>query len=139
MTLDRKQQIPYAVATGFLGVAVLVLTAAPAFAKGAMDITVPTHPVRAGRPVHVNGKGDDDAARFLRACVQERGGDHGAWHTVECGKVMTSGAGARVEADVRAAHGGVLQLRGVLYGLSDRDDPHPEELRSSPVTSVPVR
>lgn len=138
MTLDRKR-IPYAAAAGFLGAAVLVLTAGPAFAKGVMDITVPTHPVHAGRPVHVSGKGDDDAARFLRACVQERGGDHGAWHTVECGRVMTSGAGARVEAEVRAAHGGVLQLRGVLYGLGERDDPHPEELRSSPVISVPVR
>ncbi|MEU5420824.1 hypothetical protein ACFY1P_13440 [Streptomyces sp. NPDC001407] len=139
MALDRKQRIPYAAAAGFLGAALLLLTAAPAFAKGAMDITVPTHHVRAGRPVHVSGKGDDDAGRFLRACVQERGGDHGAWHTVGCGRVMTSGAGARVEADVRPAHGGVLQLRGVLYGLSDRDDPHPEELRSSPVTSVSVR
>ncbi|MGA5130772.1 hypothetical protein [Streptomyces blastmyceticus] len=139
MTLDMKRRIPYAAAAGFLGAAVLALTAAPAFAKGAMDITVPTHPVRTGRLVHISGKGDDDAARFLRACVQERDGDHGAWHTAGCGAVMTSGAGARVAADVRPRHGGVLQLRGVLYGLSERDDSHPEELRSSPVTTVPVR
>ncbi|MGW1071901.1 hypothetical protein [Streptomyces sp. NPDC002537] len=132
-----KRRIPYT-AAGILAAAALALGATPASAKGVMDIAAPAHPVRTGQTVHVSGEGGDDAARFLRACVLERGGRHGAWHTVGCGRTAASGAWATVETAVRPQHPGVLQLRGVLYGLDTTDDPHPDELRSSPVTTVRV-
>ncbi|MCC3769258.1 hypothetical protein K6I34_001370, partial [Streptomyces sp. UNOC14_S4] len=98
----------------------------------------PARPVHAGQTVRVSGAGEDDAARFLRACVQERGGAHDAWHVVGCGRTVTAGAGATVETGVRPQHPGALQLRGVLYGLDDTADTTPDELRTSPVVTVHV-
>ncbi|MBB5122390.1 hypothetical protein [Streptomyces eurocidicus] len=134
-------------AAGALGAAALALTASPATAEGAsapggvMRIAAPDHPVRAGRTVRVSGDGraDDHAARYLRACVEERTGDRDTWHTVTCGATVASGTAARVEARVRARRPGTLQLRGTLYGLDGDRDPRPGPLGDSPVRTLRVR
>ncbi|MFC5143224.1 hypothetical protein [Streptomyces aureoversilis] len=138
MTLDPKRLLPRAAAAALLGVATLSLAADPAAAEGAMAITAPGRPVRAGQALRISGDGDDDRARYLRACVQERALGAAAWRTAGCGRTVSSGSGATVEARVRARHRGALQLRGVLYGLDAPGDPHPDVVRSSPVRMVRI-
>lgn len=149
MSLSTAMRIA---AAGALGAAALALTAAPAAAEGArapgsvMRIAAPAHPVRVGQTVRVSGDGraaggaaGDRAARYLRACVEERTGDRGAWHTVTCGATVASETAARVEARVRARRPGTLQLRGILYGLDGARDPRPGPLGGSPVRTLLVR
>ncbi|MFE0046391.1 hypothetical protein [Streptomyces albireticuli] len=135
-------------AAGALCAAALALPASPATAEGVrnadgvMRIAAPAHPVRVGRIVRVSGDGRAGAAaaRYLRACVQQRTADRGTWQTVTCGAPVASGADARVEARVRARRPGALQLRGVLYGLDGARDPHPgPPLGGSPVRVLHVR
>ncbi|UQI45013.1 hypothetical protein M1P56_11945 [Streptomyces sp. HU2014] len=136
-----------AAAAGALGLAALALTASPATAEGVrntegvMRIAAPAHPVRTGQTVRVSGDGraGDDAARYLRACVEQRTGARGTWQTVTCGAPVASEAAARVEARVRARRSGTLQLRGVLYGLDAARDPRPDRLGGSPVRTLRVR
>ncbi|WP_063804176.1 hypothetical protein [Streptomyces roseifaciens] len=138
MTLDPKRLLPRAAAAALLGVAALSLAPGPAAAEGVMAITAPGRPVRAGQALRISGDGDDDRARYLRACVQERALGAAAWRTAGCGRTVSSGSGATVEARVRARHRGALQVRGVLYGLRAPGDPHPDVVRSSPVRMVRI-
>ncbi|MFF4218646.1 hypothetical protein [Streptomyces nondiastaticus] len=138
MTLDPKRLLPRAAAAALLATATVSLLAVPAAAEGAMEITAPGHPVRTGQALRISGDGDDDTARYLRACVQERTPGAGAWRTVNCGRTVASGDGATVEALIRARRRGALQLRGVLYGLDAPGDPHPDVVRSSAVRMVRI-
>ncbi|MEU1814865.1 hypothetical protein ABZ543_06685 [Streptomyces roseifaciens] len=138
MTLDPKRLLPRTAAAALLGVAALSLAPAPAAAEGAMAISAPGRPVRAGQALRISGDGDDDRARYLRACVQERTLGAAAWRTAGCGRTVSSGSGATVEARVRTRHRGALQLRGVLYGLDAPGDRHPDVVRSSPVRMVRI-
>ncbi|MFI9723223.1 hypothetical protein ACIHFE_26810 [Streptomyces sp. NPDC052396] len=133
---------PRPVAAAALLLTLMTLPAVPAAAaaKGAMEITTaPSHATRVGEPVRISGSGDEEAARYLRACVQERETGQAAWRTLACGATVGAGAGARVEARVRPRRRGVFQVRGVLYGLDRPDAPRPEVLRASPVLTVRVR
>ncbi|MGW1194682.1 hypothetical protein ACWD4B_02310 [Streptomyces sp. NPDC002536] len=122
-----------------VAVVVVVLAAAPAAAKGAMEISAAAHTVRSGQAVRVSGAGDDDAAHYLQACVEERDGGQEAWRIVSCGNPASSGAGARVDTRITPQRRGMMQFRGVLYRMADPDDRHPSVLRTSPVTTVRVR
>ncbi|MFC1431584.1 hypothetical protein ACEZDB_13110 [Streptacidiphilus sp. N1-3] len=122
-----------AVVVGGMGLAALVLAAAPAFAKGSVDISAP-HTAHVGRTFTVTAHGDDDAASYLRVCLEDRRAGS-AWHRVSCGAVAASGTDARSAAHIRTAHGGVLQFRAVVYGLTTPHDRHPVRER----TSGPVR
>ncbi|MGK5732003.1 hypothetical protein [Streptomyces sp. URMC 124] len=134
----RFPGVPRAAAATLLAVAAVSVDTAPAAAQGAMAISAPGRPVRAGQALRISGGGDDDAARYLRACVQERALGATAWRTAGCGRTVSPGSGATVEASVRARRRGALQLRGVLYGLDAPGDPHPDVVRSSPVRMVRI-
>ncbi|MBF6044527.1 hypothetical protein GO001_04720 [Streptomyces sp. NRRL B-1677] len=140
MTLVPKRRLPRAAAAAALLTAATVslLLSVPAAAKGAMEITAPGRPLRTGQALHISGDGDDDAAAYLRACVQERTLGAGPWRTVGCGPTVASGDGATVETLVRARRRGALQLRGVLYGLDAPGDAHPDVVRSSAVRMVRI-
>ncbi|MFI1200885.1 hypothetical protein ACH4VR_15795 [Streptomyces sp. NPDC020883] len=74
--------------------------------------------VKLGQNVYLKGQGDGDALKYAKFRAQERVGTHGAWHTVKCGRVVTMGAGeAKADMKVKAGHRGVLQFRGMLYGV----------------------
>ncbi|MEV5505376.1 hypothetical protein [Streptomyces orinoci] len=122
----------------------LVLTLVPgtaaAAAKGGMEISAaPSHAARVGEPVRISGSGDEEAARYLRACLQERETGRPGWRTLACGATVGAGAGARVETRVWPRRRGVFQVRGVLYGLNRPGAARPEPLRASPVVTVRVR
>ncbi|GAB7029589.1 hypothetical protein JCM4914_10500 [Streptomyces platensis subsp. malvinus] len=122
---------------GALGLASVTLAAAPAFAKGSVDITAP-HTAHVGKPFKVTAQGDDDAASYLRICLEGRSSGR-AWHRVTCGPVVDTGAEARATAHVKAAHSGVLQYRAVVYGLTSPTDRHPVRERTSGPVRVHVR
>ncbi|MEU7167120.1 hypothetical protein AB0A70_21160 [Streptomyces morookaense] len=122
-----------------VAVVVVVLAAGPAVAKGAMEISAAAHTVRSGQVVRVSGAGDDDAAHYLQACVEERDGGQETWRLVSCGSPASSGAGARVDTRIMPQRRGTMQFRGVLYKMDSPDDRHPSLLRTSPVTTVRVR
>ena len=122
---------------GALGMVSLALVAAPAYAKGNVDITAP-RTAQAGKAFTVTARGDDDAARYLRVCLEGRGDGHG-WRQVSCGAPVITGSGARDTAHIRAAHGGLLEFRAVLYRLSGPRDHHPVRWRTSRQTAVRVR
>ncbi|KUN09326.1 hypothetical protein AQI95_05780 [Streptomyces yokosukanensis] len=125
---------------GALGVAAAVLAVTPAFAKGSATLSASPGTVKLGQKVHVKGQGDSDAVRYAKFCAQQRVGTHGAWHTVKCGRIVEIATGdARVDAMAKATHRGVLQFRGVLYGVDGPRGGHPHVDRTTDVKTVRVR
>ncbi|MEU9118927.1 hypothetical protein AB0C96_03535 [Streptomyces sp. NPDC048506] len=122
---------------GALGVSSVTLAAVPAFAKGSVDITAP-HTAHTGKAFTVTAHGDDDAAVYLRICLEGRSGGQ-AWHQVTCGAVAATGTDAQATAHVKATHRGALQYRAVVYGLTSPNDRHPVRERTSGVATVDVR
>ncbi|MFH8406968.1 hypothetical protein ACH4FX_19520 [Streptomyces sp. NPDC018019] len=122
---------------GALGLASVALAAAPAFAKGSVEITAP-HTAQAGKTFTVTAHGDDDASQYLQICLENHSGGQ-AWQRLTCGTVVDVGADAQVTAHVKAAHSGVLQYRAVVYGLLTPDDRHPIRQRTSAPATVNVR
>ncbi|PWI41293.1 hypothetical protein [Streptomyces sp. ICBB 8177] len=120
---------------GALGLASLTLAAAPAFAKGAVDITAP-HTAHVGKTITVTAQGNDDSAGYLhQLCVEENGFGEG-WHQENCGAAVKGEA--RVTAHGTSARRGNLEFRAVLYGLKNAHDPHPVRLHTSSVATVRV-
>ncbi|SHN32779.1 hypothetical protein [Streptomyces yunnanensis] len=127
-------------AVGVVGVAAAVLAVTPAFAKGSATLRVSPGAVKLGQSVYVKGQGDSDALQYAKFCAQERVGTHGAWHTVKCGRVVTVGASeAKVDVRVKAEHRGVLQFRGVLYGVDGPRGGHPRADITTQTKTVHVR
>ncbi|MCB5906175.1 hypothetical protein [Streptomyces pinistramenti] len=126
-------------AIGAMGAAAVALATSPAFAKGGIDLTVTPRTVAVGHTVKVAAGGNDDAAAYLRTCIQQRTGTHGTWHTATCGKLSGAREDAKANASVKAAHRGALQFRAVLYGSETPHDKHPVVERTSPVKTVTVR
>ncbi|MEU3708855.1 hypothetical protein [Streptomyces catenulae] len=124
--------------TAALGLATLALTAVPAHAKGTAEVTAP-RTAAVGKTFTVSAYGDDDAASYLRVCLQERG--HGQpWHQVACGAVVERGGPeARAVAHPRSARRGPVEFRAVAYGLTGPHDRHPQRWRTSGVATVRVR
>ncbi|WP_328306698.1 hypothetical protein OG432_00985 [Streptomyces sp. NBC_00442] len=121
---------------GALGLASVSLAVAPAFAKGAVEITAP-HTVQVGKTITVTAHGGDDSAGYLhQLCVEENGFGEG-WHQETC---STPAKGdARVTAQGTSARGGDLRFRAVLYGLTSKHDQKPVRLHASDVVTVHVR
>ena len=129
-----------AAAVGALGAAAVVLAVTPAFAKGSAVLTASPDTVQVGHTVHVKGHGDSDAVRYAKFCAQERGGTHGAWHTVACGRIVEIAAkDATVDVKVTARRHGVMQFRGVLYGVDGPHGGHPHKDITTPARTVRVR
>ncbi|MGK4578644.1 hypothetical protein [Kitasatospora sp. HPMI-4] len=122
---------------GALGLASVTLAAVPAFAKGGVDITAP-HTAKVGKTFTVTAHGDDDAASYLRVCLEGRSGGQ-AWHQVTCGAVVATGTDAQATAHVKAAHSGALEYRAVVYGLTGPVDRQPVRERTSDLVTVEVR
>ncbi|MGD3108812.1 hypothetical protein [Streptomyces sp. YGL11-2] len=123
-----------------MGVAAAVLAVTPAFAKGSATISVSPSTVKLGQSVHVKGQADSDAVMYGKFCAQDRVGTHGAWHTVKCGSIVEIGAAeAKVDAKIKTTHRGVLQVRGVLYGLDGPHGGHPYADITTDVRTVHVR
>ncbi len=121
-----------------IGLAVVGLAAVPAHAKGDVAVAAPRTAV-VGKAFKVSAHGDDDAARYLRICVQERSGK-GAWRQVGCGAVVRRGGPeGRAAVQVKAVRRGGLQFRAVMYGLKGPHDLRPVRWRASDVVSVRVR
>ncbi|WP_043267654.1 hypothetical protein [Streptomyces sp. CT34] len=128
-------------AVGAMGVAAAVLAVTPAFAKGSATLSAVPGTVKVGQSVHVKGQGDSDGLRYGKLCVQDRVGTHGAWHAVKCGRIVEFDGGgvAKVDVKVKATHRGVLQFRGVLYGVDGPRGGHPTGERTTEVRTVHVR
>ncbi|MFF2808289.1 hypothetical protein ACFVT2_14175 [Streptomyces sp. NPDC058000] len=127
-------------AVGAMGAAVAVLAVTPAFAKGSATLSASPGTVKLGQAVHLTGHGDSDALRYAEFCAQQRVGTHGAWHTVKCGHFVNMDAGeAKVDVKVKAAHRGVLQFRGVLFGVDGPHGGHPRADFTTSVRTVHVR
>jgi hypothetical protein len=122
---------------GALGTASLALAAVPAYAKGEVDVTAP-HTAHVGTTFTVTARGDDDAVRHLRMCLQQRSGGH-VWRQVACGAVVPSGTGAQAAARVQDAGRGPVDFRAVMYGLTGPSDHHPVRRRTSDPVTVHVR
>ena len=135
-----RRRVGRVAAVGALGAAGLVLAVTPAFAKGSADLTVSPSTVRVGQTVHVKGQGDSDAVQYAMFCAQERAGTHGAWHTVRCGSVVENAAKeATVDVKIKVGHRGVLQFRGVLYGVDGPRGGHPYQDITTSARTVHVR
>ena len=123
-------------AVGALGLASVALATAPAFAKGAVEITAP-HTAQVGKTITVTAHGGDDSAGLLhQLCVEENGFGEG-WHQETCSTPATGDA--RVTAAGASARRGDLRFRAVLYGLTSRHDQKPVRLHASDVVTVHVR
>lgn len=121
---------------GALGLASVALAAAPAFAKGAVDITAP-HTAHVGKTIKVKAHGGDDSAGYLhQLCLEENGFGEG-WHQENCSAAVKGDA--RVTAHGTSARRGKLKFRAVLYGLTSTHDQNPVRLHSSDVVTVDVR
>lgn len=121
-----------------VGLAVVALAAAPAQAKGDVSVVAP-RAVAVGKVFKVSAHGDDDAARYLRICLQERSGK-AAWRQAGCGGVVRRGGPeGRVAVQVKVARRGAVQFRAVMYGLKGLKDRHPVRWRISETVSVRVR
>ncbi|MFI1303269.1 hypothetical protein [Streptomyces sioyaensis] len=121
---------------GALGLASVTLAAAPAFAKGGVDITAP-HSVHVGQVITVKAHGGDDSAGYLhQLCLEENGFGQG-WHQENCSAAVKGDA--RVTAHGTSARRGNLQFRAVLYGLTSPHDQNPVRLHASDVVTVHVR
>ena len=121
---------------GALGLSSVALAAAPAFAKGGVEITAP-HSARVGQTITVKAHGGDDSAGYLhQLCLEENGFGEG-WHQEICSSAVKGDA--RVTARGASARHGDLKFRAVLYGLTGTHDHHPVRLHASDVVTVHVR
>ncbi|MCS0603569.1 hypothetical protein NX794_20465 [Streptomyces sp. LP11] len=121
---------------GALGLAAVTLAVAPAFAKGAVDITAP-HMAHVGKTITVQAHGGDDSAGYLhQLCIEENGFGEG-WHQENCSAVRKGNA--KVTAQGTSARRGNLEFRAVLYGLTSAHDRNPARLHTSDVVTVHVR
>ncbi|MEU8892569.1 hypothetical protein [Streptomyces sp. NPDC048442] len=103
-----------------------------------MDITAP-RTAKVGGTFVVEAHGNDDAAGYLRVCLESRSSEK-AWHQVTCGAVVDIyGGEAQVAAHVRAEHRGVQECRALVYGLTSPNDKHPVRQRTSAPVKVNVR
>ncbi|MFF4189221.1 hypothetical protein ACFYZ9_39135 [Streptomyces sp. NPDC001691] len=132
-----KTQGRRAAVIGALGLAAVTLAAAPAFAKGSVDISA-QRTAHVGETYKVTGRGNDDAAPYLRICLEARGGQKG-WQQISCGHVVTAGTDAQDVAHIKAAHHGIVEYRAVVYGLTGPTDRHPVRERTSGLATVSVR
>ncbi|GAA3185214.1 MULTISPECIES: hypothetical protein [Streptomyces] len=110
----------------------------PTHAKGTVEVTAP-HTAAVGKAFTLSAHGDDDAASYLRICLQERSGGR-AWHRVACGAVVERGgpeAGAVTHP--KSARRGPVEFRAVAYGLTGPHDQRPQRWRTSAVATVQVR
>jgi len=120
------------------GVGVVALAAGPAYAKGDISVSAPRTAV-VGKAFKVSARGDDDAARYLRICVEVKNGTK-VWRQVGCGAVVRRGGPeGRAAVSVKAVRRGGVQVRGVMWGLKSVHDRHPVRWRTSGVVSVRVR
>ncbi|WP_030678909.1 hypothetical protein [Streptomyces rimosus] len=122
---------------GALSLASVALAAAPAAAKGGVEITAP-HTAPVGKTFTVAAHADDDASDYLRICLENRTGGQ-AWHQLACGAVAERGTDAKATAHVKAAHRGAQQYRAVVYGLLSPNDRHPVRQRTSGPATVNIR
>ncbi|WP_438296191.1 hypothetical protein [Streptomyces sp. HUAS TT7] len=122
---------------GALGLAAVTLAATPAFAKGNVDISA-QRTTHVGETYRVTGHGDDDAAPFLRVCIEDRNSG-GTWQQISCGSVVTAGTEAQNITQIKAAHTGIVEYRAVVYGLTTPTDRHPVRERTSDTAAVSVR
>ncbi|WP_269855993.1 hypothetical protein [Streptomyces sp. RPT161] len=121
---------------GALGLATVTLAAAPAFAKGGVDITAP-HTAHVGKTITVTAHGTDDSAGYLhQLCLEENGFGEG-WHQENCS--VPAKGDARVSTHGTSARRGDLKFRAVLYGLTSKHDHRPVRLHASEVVTVHVR
>ncbi|MFE2373826.1 hypothetical protein [Streptomyces sp. NPDC059398] len=121
---------------GALGLAAVTLAAAPAFAKGSVEITAP-HTAKVGKTITVKAHGDDDSAGYLhQLCLEENGFGEG-WHQENCSAAVKGDA--RVTAHGTSARRGNLKFRAVLYGLTSKHAKKPVRLHASDVVTVNVR
>ncbi|MGW9080420.1 hypothetical protein [Streptomyces kronopolitis] len=121
---------------GAMGLASVALAAAPAFAKGGVDITAPSTG-QVGNTITVKAHGDDDSAGYLhQLCLEENGFGEG-WHQENCSAVVKGDA--QVTANGTSARRGDLRFRAVLYGLTSKNDQKPVRLHASDVVTVRVR
>ncbi|MCM2424109.1 hypothetical protein [Streptomyces sp. RKAG293] len=121
---------------GALGLVSVALAAAPAFAKGSVDITAPST-AHVGKTITVTAQGGDDSAGYLhQLCVEENGFGEG-WHQETCSAAVKGDA--RVTARGTSARRGDLRFRAVLYGLTSTHDRKPVRLHASDVVTVHVR
>ncbi|WP_328315631.1 hypothetical protein [Streptomyces sp. NBC_00388] len=119
-----------------LGLASVALATAPAFAKGAVEITAP-RTAQVGKGITVTAHGGDDSAGYLhQLCLEENGFGEG-WHQETCSAAVRGDA--RVSAHGTSARRGSLKFRAVLYGLTSAHDQHPVRLHASDAVTVHVR
>lgn len=138
MTRTKKTRMRAAAVAGALGVGALVFAAVPAYAKGDVSVSAP-RTAHVGKTFKVTAHGDDDAAPYLKICVQDRTGRH-PWRQVSCGKPVARGYGeSKATAFVRAGGRGAIQFRAVAYEMSGPRDRHPVWWRASEVVTVRVR
>ncbi|MFH8347568.1 hypothetical protein [Streptomyces sp. NPDC018045] len=125
--------------TGALGLTSLALAAVPAHAKGTVDLSAP-RTAAVGKTFAVSAHGNDDAASYLRICLEDRSGGQ-AWHQVACGATVSreDGTDAQAATRVKGAQRGPLRFRAVAYGLTSPLDQHPVRWRTSDVATVQIR
>lgn len=120
---------------GALGLAAVTLAAAPAFAKGGVDISA-QRTAHVGETYRVTGQGDDDAAPFIRVCLESHSSGQKTWQQISCGTVVPAGTEARDVAHIKAAREGIVEYRAVVYGLTSPTDHHPVRERTSGLATV---
>ncbi|QKW25064.1 hypothetical protein HUT11_02190 [Streptomyces seoulensis] len=121
---------------GALGLASVALAAAPAFAKGSVEISAP-RTAQVGKTITVTAHGGDDSAGYLhQLCLEENGFGEG-WHQETCSAAVRGDA--KVTAKGTSARRGDLRFRAVLYGLTSKHDQKPVRLHASDVVTVHVR
>ncbi|MFF3978100.1 hypothetical protein [Streptomyces sp. NPDC001828] len=123
------------IATAALGLSSVTLAAAPASAKGAVEITAPKT-AQVGKTITVKAHGGDDSAGYLhQLCLEENGFGEG-WHQETCSAPVKGDA--QVTAQGTSARRGDLRFRAVLYGLTSKHDQKPVRLHASDVVTVRV-
>lgn len=97
------------VASSLVAAGLAVATAAPAFAKSAVELRGAPHSVTLGARIHLAafGASDDFGGDVIRLCVDERVND-GHWRLVGCG------AEGAYRTSVRATERGTLAFRAQL-------------------------
>ncbi|MGW7556011.1 hypothetical protein [Streptomyces rimosus] len=124
--------------TAALGLASVALAAVPAHAKGSVDVTAPSS-TAVGKTFTVTAQGNDDAASYMRICLEDRTAGK-AWHQLACGAtVERGGQDAQATAKTKGTQRGTLELRAILYALNSPSDNRPVRMRASDVVKVQVR